>query len=127
VATSKEPVAISGVCAVFAESEVINHLSHGSPPADIMHGAIISLLDRSVQLMKRVQLQPEVTLAGGLLRFESMARIIQEKLAMEVNLPPGDLVQFVGALGAAVLGLRRLEKRAEGPEALQAIVGSEAV
>ena len=112
VATSKEPVAISGVCAVFAESEVINHLSHGSPPADIMHGAIISLLDRSVQLMKRVQLQPEVTMAGGLLRFESMARILREKLAMEINLPPGDLVQFVGALGAAVLGLRRLQKLA---------------
>ena len=27
VATSKDPVPISGVCAVFAESEVINHLS----------------------------------------------------------------------------------------------------
>ena len=115
VATSKEPVAISGVCAVFAESEVINHLSHGSPPADIMHGAIISLLDRSVQLMKRVQLQPEVTMAGGLLRFESMARILREKLAMEINLPAGDLVQFVGALGAAALGLRRLQKLAERP------------
>ena len=113
VATSKEPVAISGVCAVFAESEVINHLSHGSPPADIMHGAIVSLLDRSVQLMKRVQMLPEVTLAGGILRFESMARIIQEKLGMPVNVPPGDLVQFVGALGAAALGWRRLEKRAE--------------
>jgi predicted CoA-substrate-specific enzyme activase len=123
VATSKEPVAISGVCAVFAESEVINHLSHGSPPADIMHGAIISLLDRSVQLMKRVQLQPEVTMAGGLLRFESMARILREKLAMEINLPPGDLVQFVGALGAAALGLRRLQKLAERPLSPLAVGG----
>jgi len=119
VATSKEPVAISGVCAVFAESEVINHLSHGSPPADIMHGAIVSLLDRSVQLMKRVQMLPEVTLAGGLLRFESMARIIQEKLGMEVNLPAGDMVQFVGALGAAALGHRRLQKLAEPTGARQ--------
>jgi len=124
VATSKEPVAISGVCAVFAESEVINHLSHGSPPADIMHGAIISLLDRSVQLMKRVQLQPEVTMAGGLLRFESMARILREKLAMEINLPPGDLVQFVGALGAAALGLRRLQKLAERPLSPQPVGGA---
>lgn len=111
VATSKDPVPISGVCAVFAESEVINHLSHGSAPADIMHGAIVSLIDRSVQLMKRVQLQPEVTLAGGLLRFESMARIVRERLEMDVNLPPGDLVQFVGAMGAAALGWGRLKKR----------------
>ena len=124
VATSKEPVTISGVCAVFAESEVINHLSHGSPPADIMHGAIVSLLDRSVQLMKRVQLQPEVTMAGGLLRFESMARILREKLAMEINLPPGDLVQFVGALGAAALGLRRLQKLAERPLSPQPVGGA---
>ncbi|HKZ68823.1 MAG TPA: acyl-CoA dehydratase activase, partial [Anaerolineales bacterium] len=54
-ATSKTVVAISGVCAVFAESEVINCLSQGSAPADIMQGAIASLVDRSVQLMKRVQ------------------------------------------------------------------------
>jgi predicted CoA-substrate-specific enzyme activase len=117
VATSKGPVAISGVCAVFAESEVINHLSHGSSPADIMLGAIVSLVDRSVQLMKRVQMQPEVTLAGGILRFETMAHIIREKLAMEVNLPAGDLVQFVGALGAAALGQKRLRALHERGEA----------
>ena len=69
VATSKQQVAISGVCAVFAESEVINQLSLGSAPADIMHGAIASLVDRSVQLMKRVQMEPEFTLIGGILRF----------------------------------------------------------
>ncbi|MDH3500141.1 MAG: acyl-CoA dehydratase activase, partial [Acidimicrobiia bacterium] len=39
LATSKESVPISGVCAVFAESEVINHLSLGAAPADIMQGA----------------------------------------------------------------------------------------
>jgi predicted CoA-substrate-specific enzyme activase len=113
VATSKEPVPISGVCAVFAESEVINHLSHGSAPADIMHGAIVSLVDRSVQLMKRVQMEPEFTLAGGILRFEIMARVIRERLGKEVNLPPGDLVQYIGAIGAAALAHRRLQKLAQ--------------
>ncbi|MCH8925977.1 MAG: hypothetical protein IH924_07555, partial [Proteobacteria bacterium] len=58
VSTSKESVSISGVCAVFAESEVINHLSEGVAPADIMHGAIVSLVGRSVQLMKRVRMEP---------------------------------------------------------------------
>jgi len=110
VATSKEPVPISGVCAVFAESEVINHLSHGSAPADIMHGAIVSLVDRSVQLMKRVQVMPEVTLAGGILRFERMGQIVRERLGTDVHVPEADLVQYVGALGAAALGLYRLRK-----------------
>jgi predicted CoA-substrate-specific enzyme activase len=110
VATSKQPVAISGVCAVFAESEVINQLSLGSAPADIMHGAVASLVDRSVQLMKRVQMQPEYTLIGGILRFETMARVVREKLNTEVNVPPEHLVQFVGALGAAILAQRRLQK-----------------
>ena len=113
LATSKQPVAISGVCAVFAESEVINQLSLGSAPADIMLGAIVSLVDRSVQLMKRVQMEPEFTLIGGILRYETMARVVRENLKKDVNVPSEDLVQFVGALGAAVLGRRRLEKLGE--------------
>ena len=111
VATSKEPTTISGVCAVFAESEVINHLSQGVSPADIMHGAIVSLVGRSMQLMKRVQMEPEFTLIGGILRFETMVRVIRKELGTEVNVPDGDLVQFVAAFGAAVLGHRRLRSR----------------
>lgn len=110
VATSKQPVTISGVCAVFAESEVINQLSLGSAPADIMHGAIASLVDRSVQLMKRVRMEPEFTLIGGILRFETMARVVRQHLQAEVNVPPENLVQFVSALGAAILARRRFEK-----------------
>ncbi len=108
-ATSKEPVPISGVCAVFAESEVINHLSHGASPADIMYGSIVSLVGRSVQLMKRVRMEPEYTLIGGILRFEAMVKVIHEFLEAEVNVPEGDLVQYTTAYGAAVLGVRRLQ------------------
>ncbi|MFQ5552101.1 MAG: acyl-CoA dehydratase activase, partial [Gemmatimonadales bacterium] len=53
VDTSKASVPISGVCAVFAESEVINHVSQGAAPGDIMHGAMASLIEKSVRLMKR--------------------------------------------------------------------------
>jgi predicted CoA-substrate-specific enzyme activase len=113
VATSKEAVTISGVCAVFAESEVINQLSLGAAPADIMYGAIVSLVGRSVQLLKRVRLEPELTLIGGILRFERMADVIRQELKTEVNLPPPEHVQFVSALGAAVLAQRRLAASGE--------------
>jgi predicted CoA-substrate-specific enzyme activase len=110
IATSKEPVPISGVCAVFAESEVINHLSIGTPPSAIMHGAIESLVDRSVQLMRRVKAEPEYTLIGGILRFETMAQSVERALGARVNVPPPEMVQFVAAFGAAILGQRRVER-----------------
>ena len=112
VATSKEPAPVSGVCAVFAESEVINHLSQGVAPADIMYGAIVSLVGRSLQLMKRVQMEPEFTLIGGILRFETMVREVREQLHADVNVPEGDMVQLASALGAAILGQQRAQKLA---------------
>jgi predicted CoA-substrate-specific enzyme activase len=110
VATSKQPMPISGVCAVFAESEVINHLSQGAAAADIMRGAIDSLVARSVQLMKRVNMEPEFTLIGGILRFATMAELVRRELKANVNVPAGDLVQFVAAYGAACLGQRRARR-----------------
>jgi (R)-2-hydroxyacyl-CoA dehydratese activating ATPase len=115
VERSTEAVPVSGVCAVFAESEVINHVSAGAAPADIMHGAMRSLVQRSVQLMKRVKMEPEFTLVGGIMRFPTMTRVMHEQLGAAVNVPPEALVQYTGAIGAAVLAGRRLDRlRREG-------------
>jgi activator of 2-hydroxyglutaryl-CoA dehydratase len=61
-------------------------------------------------LMKRVHMEPEFTLIGGILRFATMARVVRDHLQAEVNVPPEDDVQFVNALGAAILARRRLQK-----------------
>ncbi len=111
-AASAEAAQISGVCAVFAESEVINHVSSGRVAGDILHGAVVSLVARSVQLMKRVRLEPEITLVGGIMRFPTMVRVLREELGQEVNVPPDPLQQFTAAIGAAVLGQQRLARRA---------------
>lgn len=114
-ATSSNAVPISGVCTVFAEAEVINHLSQGIAPADIMHGAMVSLVAKSVQLMKRVKMEPEYTLIGGILRFPTMVRALRDALGVDVNVPDGDLVQFVAALGAAELARRQATRSAAPP------------
>jgi len=108
--SSKEEVEISGVCAVFAESEVINQLSIGSEPSDIMQGAMVSLVGRSLQLMRRIKMEPEYTLVGGIMRFPTIGPSLTAELGGDVNVPDGDLVQFVGAIGAATLALQRLAK-----------------
>ncbi len=111
MATSRQAVPISGVCAVFAESEVINHLSVGTPPGDIMQGAVESLTTRSVQLMKRIKGKAEYTLIGGLLRFQSMAGTVAGRLGSEVNVPPNGDCQFACAAGAALLAHVRLQRQ----------------
>ena len=121
---SREVVPISGVCAVFAESEVISHLSEGVPPEDIMYGSILSLTDRSVQLMKRIRAEAEYTLVGGILRWERMADVVREKIQSRVNVPEGDLPQFVAALGCAILGHVRLRKlREQGADVHEHVLG----
>jgi activator of 2-hydroxyglutaryl-CoA dehydratase len=55
-------------------------------------------------------MEPEFTLVGGILRFERMAAVVRDQLQAEVNVAPGDLVQFTAALGAALLGQRRLRQ-----------------
>jgi len=114
--TSRNPVTISGVCAVFAESEVINQLSLGTPPADIMQGSIESLTTRAIQLMKRVKGEPEITLIGGIMRYRTMSTSIDKRLENDIrlpgNIPDSDrdeaMPQFATALGAAWLAHYRL-------------------
>jgi len=113
-ASSTVPVEISGVCAVFAESEVINQLTIGSAPSDIMNGAMQSLVGRSLQLMRRVKMEPEYTLIGGIMRFPTMTDVLTEKIGGGVDVPEGDLVQYAGAIGAATLASQRLEKKRGG-------------
>lgn len=107
---STKPVEISSVCAVFAESEVINHLASGIAPEDIMQGAIVALGGRAVQLMKRVGLETDYALAGGMTNNPAMVAALEGKLGATLNLPPNGLGQLNGAFGAALLGLRRVER-----------------
>jgi (R)-2-hydroxyacyl-CoA dehydratese activating ATPase len=107
---SKEPVTISSVCAVFAESEVINHLTSGTRPEDIMYGAVLSLAGRAHQLMKRVGMEPEFTFCGGMSRNEAFVKALKHELGASVNVPDGDMGHFNGALGAGLLALDRVHK-----------------
>ncbi len=107
---SLAPVTISSVCAVFAESEVINHLTAGAKPEDIMYGAVLSLAGRAIQLMKRVGMEPEVTFVGGMSRNAAFVKALAAELGKTVNVPVGDMGQFNGSLGACLLALDRVHK-----------------
>ncbi len=104
----KDPVTISSVCAVLAESEIINHVSQGRSVEDILRGVHNSLAERAIALLKRVGIEPEVTLVDGMARQRGMVRALSEMLQMPINIP--ETPEIVNALGAALLAKRRLER-----------------
>jgi len=107
---SEAPATISSVCAVFAESEVINNLTAGIKAEDIMYGAVFSLARRSVQLMRRVGLEPEFTFVGGMSRNEAFIKALEFELSASLHIPGDEMGHFNGAFGAGLLALERLTK-----------------
>jgi (R)-2-hydroxyacyl-CoA dehydratese activating ATPase len=103
-ATNPQP--ISSVCAVLAESEIINHVSAGVSVENILRGIHDSLADRAVGMLKRVGMEGEVTFIGGVALQSGIVKALQEKLGTTVNVPVD--CDFVCALGAALLGHKRL-------------------
>jgi predicted CoA-substrate-specific enzyme activase len=102
------PQAISSVCAVLAESEIINHVSEGVTVDNILRGIHNSLADRALSLLKRVGLDGPVVFIGGVAQQEGMVVALTAKLGVPVHVPDGP--EFATALGAALLGLQRRAK-----------------
>ena len=100
-----QPKMISSVCAVLAETEIINNVAEGTPIQDILMGVFLSLAQRAQSLMNYVGVQPEVTLVGGLVRSEGMVRALEQTTKLRINVGPE--AHYAAAIGAAVLGHAR--------------------
>lgn len=106
---SEHPCSISSICAVLAESEVINHVTNGESVPDILQGTHVSIADRLGSLVRQVQLEAPFALTGGVARNRGLVQALQENLGMEVQVHR--LSEYAGALGAALLGRQRLLRR----------------
>lgn len=112
-AAATDPAVVSSICAVFAESEVINHLVSGRGAEDVCAGAVIALAERAAQLVKRLRPEPQFALSGGLTRIPLMRRALEDALKVTFHVAPDDLGVYAGALGAARLAQERLRRLAE--------------
>ncbi|MGD0230762.1 MAG: acyl-CoA dehydratase activase [Syntrophorhabdales bacterium] len=101
---------ISSICTVFAESEVISLVSEGEGLPDILHGISTAIADRTMGLVHRLGgIAGEVVMAGGVAKNSGVVRALEEAMGVVLNIP--DEPQVVGALGAALLALRKASCR----------------
>lgn len=104
-----DPQPISSVCAVLAESEIINHVSEGKTIPNIIRGAHDSLAGRSLAQLRLVGMDGPVVFIGGLAIQQGMIDACRARLGQPVLIP--EHPSHVAAYGAAILGLQRLQKR----------------
>lgn len=102
---STKPVKISATCAVFAEMETQEQLAYGNKLEDILYGVHSSIASRSIGLLRRVGIEPELTFTGGVSLNPGMVRCLQEQLGIKLNTSP--LTMFCGAIGAAEFALEK--------------------
>lgn len=111
---STNPEKVSSICAVLAETDVINMVSRSIPPGDILRGIHESMAERLLKLLKSIEVrQGVVMMTGGLALDTGLVQALsdgmeKQKTGTQVATHPDSL--YAGAIGAALWGAFRHEK-----------------
>jgi benzoyl-CoA reductase subunit D len=124
-----QPEKVSSICAVLAETDVINMVSRGIHTSNILGGVHESMADRYSRLLKSLPDADVVFISGGLASDVGLRAALQR--ALDKKLPAGaqsrelltheDAI-FAGAIGAALWGGFRHRKLADAPSRHAAVM-----
>lgn len=114
-----DPDIPSGICAVLAETDVINSVSRGTNTPNIIKGIHLSIANRIVRLITKLKAESTIVLVGGMAKNEGMVQAVKELIQENKN--EYDIVShpdaiYSGAIGAAIWGGYRYNKLKEKEE-----------
>jgi len=111
-----EPEKVSSICAVLAETDVINMVSRQITAPNILKGIHMSMADRLTRLLKAIRARDGVVMMTGGLALDDGLRVAlgqelaRQKMEVEVESHPDSI--YAGAFGAALWGAFRYDKLA---------------
>ena len=113
------PEQVSSICAVLAETDVINMVSRGIATADILKGIHLSMAGRYVKLLRSIGTEGDVLITGGLAADTGLVKAVQEvaaeeKLSVTIHSHRDSI--YAGALGAALWGAYRHQVLEKGKQ-----------
>jgi benzoyl-CoA reductase subunit D len=112
--TAERAETVSSICAVLAETDVINMVSRGIPTSEILRGIHDSIAGRLVRLVRAAGADGAVLVTGGLALDTGLLHCLVEQVnhgsakgtaTLTVRTHPDAVL--AGALGAALLAARR--------------------
>lgn len=98
---------VSSICTVFAESEVISLFSQGYAKEDIVAGIYRSIARRVRGLANQVGVVPPVIMTGGGAKNKGLVKAFEVAMNTSITVPEDP--QIIGALGAAIIALRKVK------------------
>jgi benzoyl-CoA reductase subunit D len=110
------PEVPSGICAVLAETDVINSVSRGITTPNIIKGIHLSIANRIVRLIAKLKAESPIVLVGGMAMNKGMVEAVKELAAenrnkFEIHTHPDAI--YSGAIGAALWARYRYNKLKE--------------
>ena len=104
---AENPEVSSGICAVLAETDVINMVSRGISTPNIIKGIHLSIASRIIKLMSSLKAESPIILTGGMALNKGMMQALEEQLVetgkkFEIKTHPD--AGYAGAIGAALWG-----------------------
>ena len=108
--TSTKPEKCSSICAVLAETDVINMVSRGILVQDILKGIHQSMAGRYVRLLLTAGAKGVALVSGGLAADVGLLGAMREEAARQnadLEIRPHAQSVFAGAIGAAIWGAHR--------------------
>jgi benzoyl-CoA reductase subunit D len=110
-----DPEVVSSICAVLAETDVINMVSRGISASNILKGIHLSMAGRLAKLLKVIKASDDgdTLMTGGLALDEGLVAALNESLAgqkLKLNAVNHPDSIYAGAIGAAIWGAFRYHK-----------------
>jgi len=114
---SDDPETVSSICAVLAETDVINMVSRGITAPNILKGIHLSMAARLSKLLKSIGMTDGVVMVTGGLALDKglVAALVEDVAAIKdmksvIRSHPDSI--YAGAIGAALWGAYRFDKLA---------------
>jgi len=109
----EEPVPVSSTCVVYAKSEATGLLRKGWETNEVLAAYCAAMADRIYSLLKRVGVEPEFAITGGMAKNKGVVGRLMKKIGLEAAKTKWD-TQIAGAVGAALFGLAICRRGGKG-------------
>jgi len=98
---ARQASAISSMCAVFAETEIIGLVHRGVPPGEVLRGVFDAVARRVIGMAGRIGVADPLVFTGGVARNAGIARALEVVTGHTIVVP--EEPEYTGAHGAAIL------------------------